>query len=549
MLRNCAPDCAADMLPRMIRGLLLLCALLSVGTARAAADGWVLAGEWSVPPPEVADALARDRDPDTLHRAVHWYLLETGGAGPAAQVLRLHRDRGNRVWLFDNGGRRLAAAALGSLRPDGEPGGRGLVLLLAAPQPGEHRRWLAVEATLGSFGAPRIVALERHLAGERATWAFDAGLGSVIAALALLSLAFLVSLRDRTYLAYAWYLIVLLLAMALRHPLVFRFAADLGMVPERVAAVGTLSTALAAWGAVELMCVGSGLLRAQPRGVRLLRGLAVLAVVLGVVDVATIVAHPAIAHVCFTVINALFAGLAVVSAAMLVRASLRGGRMPRYFLAGWALLVGCGIWFTLGPAFGLPQPADPQRFVLAACALQGLVWAAALADRALGLQRERDHAQALAENDPLTGLANRRVLDEQLATRARGVLLLCDLDRFKAINDRFGHAAGDQCLRHFARVFQQALDGHGVCGRYGGEEFLAVLDGHGLDSGFALAEQLRAEVERSPVDVQGVRLVLTVSTGVARLGPAGPAAALAAADRALYRAKDRGRNRVESADD
>jgi diguanylate cyclase (GGDEF)-like protein len=283
--------------------------------------------------------------------------------------------------------------------------------------------------------------------------------------------------------------------------------------------------------------------------VRILRSLAVTTVLLGVLDVAVIVEAPAIAHASFTTINVLFAAQALVSATLLVRASLRGGRIPRYFLGGWALLVGCGIWFTIGPVLGLPQPADPQRFVLAACVLQGLVWAAALAERALGLQRERDHAQALAENDPLTGLANRRVLDQQLARCVDGVLLLCDLDRFKAINDRFGHAAGDQCLRHFARVFQQALQGHGVCGRYGGEEFLALLPGHDLEGGFAVAEALRRSVERSPVDVQGVRLALTVSSGIARLGAAGPAAALAAADRALYRAKDRGRNRTERADD
>jgi diguanylate cyclase (GGDEF)-like protein len=176
--------------------------------------------------------------------------------------------------------------------------------------------------------------------------------------------------------------------------------------------------------------------------------------------------------------------------------------------------------------------------------LQGIGWAVALGDRALSLQRERDRAWALAELDPLTGLPNRRMLDRELTEARSGWLLVCDLDEFKAVNDRYGHAVGDRCLIHFAQCMREALAGAAVFGRYGGEEFLAIVPGGDSEQARSLAERLRERTASTPVHVDADRHRLTVSIGVAALDTVDARVAMALADRAMYQAKAEGRNRV-----
>jgi diguanylate cyclase (GGDEF)-like protein len=473
---------------------------------------------------------------------VQWHVLRPSPGPPSAAFLVFARDRGHRAWLLAEDGRLVAEVPRGDAA-DGQVGTRGLTLPL--PVQGGERLWLAVEATLGTFADPAVEPLPDFIAAERSAWVFDAGFSAVLVALVLLSLAFHASLRDRMYLAYACYLLLMLAALWGRHPVAFRHAALLGLEPERVAALGVLASALAAWAVVELMRAAAGIAEGHPRGLRILRAMTLANVLLALVDVATIVAAPAVAHAVFNAINALFGASALGSAALLMLAARGGGRMPRLFLAGWVPVVAFGAWFSLGPVLGLPQPGQPRHFILAACAVQGLIWAGALADRALRLQRERDLAKALAENDPLTGLPNRRALDRALAAATAGTVMLFDLDRFKAINDRFGHAAGDECLRRFATVLDAHVAGRGICGRFGGEEFLAVLEDGDAATARGLAEEVRAATEALRMDLGGVRVVLTVSVGFAPIVD-GAAAALAGADRALYRAKAEGRNRVES---
>ena len=525
---------------RSVACSLLLLALLPVAAPLRA---WEIEPGTRVPPAPVAEAVAAQRadDPGAARRSMQWSTLTPSAAGAQVHFLVFERDRGQRAWLLDADGRVLATVPRGAAA-SGEVGTRGLTLAL--PPAGERPLWLAVESTLGVFPHARIEDLGVFLAAERADWVFEAGLGAVLLALVVLSLAFHVSLRDRMYLAYACYLALMLSALWMRHPVAFRHATALGLEPERVAALGVLASALAAWAVIELMRAAAGIADRHPRALRLLRGLVLGNVALAVVDVATILAAPAVAHTVFTLINVLFGLTALGSAGLLVLAARDGSRMPWVFLAGWAPLVACGAWFSLGPLLGAPQPDSPRYYILVSCALQGLIWAVALADRALRLQRERDLAQALAENDPLTGLPNRRALDRALGAARSGVVMLLDLDRFKAINDRFGHAAGDECLQRFATVLDTGLAGIATYGRYGGEEFIAVLASPDVAAAGATAERLRADTERLQVDLGGVRVVLTVSIGFAPIVD-GAAAALAAADRALYRAKSSGRNRVE----
>lgn len=172
----------------------------------------------------------------------------------------------------------------------------------------------------------------------------------------------------------------------------------------------------------------------------------------------------------------------------------------------------------------------------------------------------------LAREDGLTGVANRRMLDETLdeewrrATRQRSALamLLIDVDLFKDYNDRAGHPAGDACLRAIAASVAETCRRAGeFVARYGGEEFAVLLPGATLGDALATAEKVRAGAEAMglPHPASTVAPVVTVSVGVGWIAPGagasggsgGSAAGLLyAADRALYRAKQKGRNRVES---
>jgi len=161
----------------------------------------------------------------------------------------------------------------------------------------------------------------------------------------------------------------------------------------------------------------------------------------------------------------------------------------------------------------------------------------------------------------LTGLANRRrfsaALDEWTSeARASGsplVLLILDLDHFKAVNDRHGHAVGDACLRAFAGQLEQAFGSPDeLVARLGGEEFGVLLRGCTIDAAVARAEAFRTRVAASPLVLDDVgALTLGVSIGVAAYDPlrfADSDAFYHASDVALYRAKAGGRNTVRMAE-
>ncbi|AVP96587.1 hypothetical protein C7S18_04935 [Ahniella affigens] len=156
--------------------------------------------------------------------------------------------------------------------------------------------------------------------------------------------------------------------------------------------------------------------------------------------------------------------------------------------------------------------------------------------------------------DELTDLPNRRALAEFAATQRRQLgagrsvaLLLFDLDRFKLINDTYGHEAGDRALIHVAGILKRLAPNDALAGRFGGEEFLCVLPVTSIDTAMALAEAIRAELARSPMQLGQERMTITASFGVSLMESNADALdrALAKADRAMYRAKASGRNRVE----
>jgi diguanylate cyclase (GGDEF)-like protein len=163
-----------------------------------------------------------------------------------------------------------------------------------------------------------------------------------------------------------------------------------------------------------------------------------------------------------------------------------------------------------------------------------------------------------ARHDPLTGLLNRRAMEDAIDTQMqRGrrtgethSLLMLDLDHFKSINDRYGHAAGDRVLQHAAAVLQAHVRKIDQVGRVGGEEFLVLMPGASLDTARHVAERLREQLAADEVLVNGTGVKLSVSIGIAEWVDRSEASSrlLVRVDAALYEAKAQGRNRVVASD-
>ena len=171
----------------------------------------------------------------------------------------------------------------------------------------------------------------------------------------------------------------------------------------------------------------------------------------------------------------------------------------------------------------------------------------------LALGRYQQRMEEMAAIDKLTGLLNRQAftifIDKLIAEHRREPrptsVLLADVDHFKAVNDRYGHLAGDRILQGVTQRLQQCLRESDIAVRWGGEEFLLVLRGCDVAEAQRVAENLRQSIEHVPFDVSGQSLVVTISIGVAQYdGSELPEQWINRADTGLYAAKHAGRNRV-----
>ena len=181
---------------------------------------------------------------------------------------------------------------------------------------------------------------------------------------------------------------------------------------------------------------------------------------------------------------------------------------------------------------------------------------------------ERDHLDLMVKNrilsevsarDALTGLYNRwYVIDKIEAEINRSLrhgspmsLMMMDIDHFKRINDTYGHPAGDQVLQSVGKLLRESCRVYDVPGRYGGEEFCVLLPETRLGNTPVVAERIRQRLEMTELSVGGSSVAVTASIGIASIESSeaeavlSPAALIDRADRALYSAKNRGRNRVE----
>ncbi|MFC4346452.1 diguanylate cyclase [Kordiimonas lipolytica] len=229
--------------------------------------------------------------------------------------------------------------------------------------------------------------------------------------------------------------------------------------------------------------------------------------------------------------------------AMGVTAHLRGEAAARYYLMAWSVFL-VGLLLYLLKVFGLL----PHNFITHYGFQVGSFFEFIFLSAALGVRVKQLRHQS--HIDTLTGLANRRHFDEELQAEfnvssrpeAELSLLVIDVDNFKDFNDQFGHAAGDEILRHLGEVFNTQIRRPGTAYRYGGEEFTVLLPRTSKEAAILLAERLREQVAGDPA-----LKTVSISIGVVNCHDSKFATAadfFDAGDEALYRAKDAGRNCV-----
>jgi diguanylate cyclase (GGDEF)-like protein len=228
------------------------------------------------------------------------------------------------------------------------------------------------------------------------------------------------------------------------------------------------------------------------------------------------------------------------------------------------MLFAHGALFLLRTPLAAMLPWAPTSEVfesvwLTVLSFEALLFTISIAFILLAMAKERTEFRhkTAAMVDPLTGIANRRAflqdatdLLSRNAGRARpSAVLLIDLDHFKSVNDRFGHAVGDHVLQIFAQTATESLRPTDVVGRLGGEEFAAVLQEVSREKAMALAEEMRTAFALATLEVDGYPTEVTLSIGIVinHDGALDLSTLLAQADRALYCAKENGRNRVEVA--
>jgi len=246
---------------------------------------------------------------------------------------------------------------------------------------------------------------------------------------------------------------------------------------------------------------------------------------------------------------------------LLLQSSRKGNTYSRAAMLpclGLALLVGldgiCGHWqFFPWHTFLLPIGVYSLVFFALLLLREQLLCEQALKLHAFGLEEEIRIAQERTDEDELTGCKSRRAFDKKIAGLMHPeageplpfALLMLDIDHFKSVNDTYGHDTGDEVLVRFTEAVRQAIVTPEWLFRWGGEEFIVLCPGHSLSQAAMLAERIRREVAAADILA---RQPVTVSIGCAVWHGRGdpPEAMFERMDEALYRAKNKGRNRVEA---
>ncbi|QWT20714.1 GGDEF domain-containing protein [Bacillus sp. NP157] len=544
---------------RLTQAVMLCAMLLLAGVAQAAPSltgnyrevrpgddaARVLAESWTSPLPSF--------DPSRMQvfhtgDAGTWVILRQLPPWSADErVLSIHNPGGGKVTLYYSPTEK-STTALDDFGPPLHGHGR---LIFAIPEsvPASRPLLLKFEPTDQAPGAVTISmeSWPNFLADDASWLVFATACFSVMLTMALMALCFTIILRDMTFGWYAAYLVCYALIQGLRSGYVFH-PLELQMLAGMGDALGTAATALSVSFAALFMLRFCKVDDYVP----LLRT-PVLAFAIGMPVIATcqvsgVALLVSTAHLLLQPLLLLGAVLLLVAGAI---AAVRGSRHAWFFLVGWTPLLlltalcGAQLQGMLADAPWLPDAA------IAIGAFEAIVLSIGLSDRALTIRHDRDKARQLADADSLTGVLNRRAwTDGALATLEAGngrpiALLFLDLDHFKTLNDRHGHAAGDRALVAVASALRHELRPNDLLGRFGGEEFVALLQGAEREHAVQIATRLCRRVSRLDVHVGDGREMLTVSIGIAIRTPADTVQSLIErADAAMYAAKLGGRNRV-----
>lgn len=241
---------------------------------------------------------------------------------------------------------------------------------------------------------------------------------------------------------------------------------------------------------------------------------------------------------------------------VLVDALSRGSRAAKFQLVGWAPLIVVGAVLVVGQWYPVSLPIDLMTLFYAGCVIEVMAITLGVADRFLALKRQADDARneaikagRMSESDALTGLNNRRFLDEhfeQLREEGFTSLAALDLDHFKSINDTYGHDVGDAVLRAVGKALNRVLDIDTIAIRVGGEEFALMMRGEAIRQ---RAEAYRQAIASAVADLVDIDRPVTASMGLieatmADLPETDFATLYKRADGLLYKAKESGRNRL-----
>lgn len=529
-----------------------------------AAGGIALDGAWRpAAAGEVAAAVATTDarlqrfDPAQLHAfppGEHgcWVLLRpaSGQWPPAPWVLEVKSPGLQQVTLTMQGEQEPRSARLMQVSAGAWPAHGQLAFPLASmPAAGAPLRLLVdARGVIPSAMSFAVVAVADHLRGDADWLAFASACLAIMAAMAVMAAFFALRLRDPTFAYYAVFVLAYALILALQAGYAFD-PLDWQALAAAPRAWGRIATALTVVFAILFLDRFADLRRHARIARTPLLGYACAIAALATASVLPLPGVDALARM---LVNPLL----IVGGPLLLGASVlaacRGSRHAVFFLLGWTPLLAVTVLGSLQLYGVAPRWTWSDDAALGAGAFEALVLSLGLADRSLALRRDRDLARRLANIDPLTGLYNRRAWSERLlaleeAMRRRGQplsVMFLDLDRFKALNDRFGHGAGDAALRTFASTMREELREQDKIGRYGGEEFVIALPGADGAHSVQVAERIRGRLQqRARQDPHGANP--TVSIGVATMRvDEDMANLLRRADEAMYAAKAAGRNRI-----
>lgn len=481
-----------------------------------------------------------------------WVVLQPEPAGSHEQrVLSIYPAPMGSITLFDDN-RTPRTLALDdftaplhghgrlAFRLNTDPGGAEPILLKFEPS--------------GTISAPErfeLQSMDDYLQ-EDANWlTFATACFAVMAAMGLMALCFAVMLRDMTFAWYTGYMLCYVVVQGIQTGFVFH-PMEMSWLAGSELLVGASATALS----VSFAALFVGRFCDLPHYAPALR---VPVIALGLAMPLIVLLRcsqvPELMDMARTLVNpVLILGAFLLLFTALV-AAIRGSRPAWFFLLGWTPLLVLTAMTSAQVTGALPGMDWLNDASIAMGAFEAIVLSLGLADRALTMRHDRDSARVLADRDALTNLLNRRAWSEaanrMLAEAIQGAqpiaLLFLDLDHFKVLNDRQGHAAGDRALTAVAEVLSSELRPSDLLGRYGGEEFVAMLHGVNQEQAMLVATRLCRRVHRLEIAVDEKELLLSISIGLAMRSLGDTLDSLIErADQAMYYVKLNGRNHAHA---